>query len=131
MQEKRLKGLNLIVLMIEVSSLQGKLLSLSYLCCTLYTILEFMITNDSGQAHFSSIIDRPPFLFFGPETPARTGSLGGTIFIYAGLVCSPWIITANHRKTACKDNVCLQGIKPDRCVTPIQSSIEKINATSR
>lgn len=94
----------------------------------LYSISEFMITNDSGPGHFSAVTDMPSFVIFGPETPALYGSLGKTTAIYAGLACSPCVSAANHRKTACKDNVCLQVIKPEQVFAAIKPSLEKINA---
>jgi ADP-heptose:LPS heptosyltransferase len=94
----------------------------------LYSISEFMITNDSGPGHFSAVTDMPSFVIFGPETPALYGSLGKTTAIYAGLACSPCVSAANHRKTACKDNVCLQVIKPEHLFTVIKPNLEKINA---
>jgi ADP-heptose:LPS heptosyltransferase len=94
----------------------------------LYSISEFMITNDSGPAHFAAITDMPTFVIFGPETPALYGSLGKTTPIYAGIACSPCVSASNHRKTACRDNVCLQVIKPDHVFTAILPNLEKINA---
>lgn len=94
----------------------------------LYSISEFMVTNDSGPAHFAAITDMPTFVIFGPETPALYGSLGKTTPIYAGLACSPCVSASNHRKTACMDNVCLQVIKPDHVFTAILPDLEKINA---
>jgi len=94
----------------------------------LYGISEFMITNDSGPGHFSAITDMHSFVIFGPETPYLYGSLGKTTAIYAGLACSPCVSAANHRKTACKDNVCLQIIKPEHVFAIIKPSLEKINA---
>ncbi len=94
----------------------------------LYSISEFMVTNDSGPAHFAAITDMPTFVIFGPETPALYGSLGKTTPIYAGLACSPCVSASNHRKTACMDNVCLQVIKPDHVFTVILPELEKINA---
>lgn len=94
----------------------------------LYSISEFMVTNDSGPAHFAAITDMPTFVIFGPETPALYGSLGKTTPIYAGLACSPCVSASNHRKTACMDNVCLQVIKPDHVFTAILPNLEKINA---
>jgi ADP-heptose:LPS heptosyltransferase len=94
----------------------------------LYSVSEFMITNDSGPGHFAAITDMPTFVIFGPETPALYGSLGKTTPIYAGLACSPCVSASNHRKTACKDNVCLQVIKPDHVFSVIKPSLEKINA---
>jgi len=94
----------------------------------LYSISEFMVTNDSGPAHFAAITDMPTFVIFGPETPALYGSLGKTTPIYAGLACSPCVSASNHRNTACMDNVCLQVIKPDHVFTAILPDLEKINA---
>ncbi|MEI6610476.1 MAG: glycosyltransferase family 9 protein [Deltaproteobacteria bacterium] len=94
----------------------------------LYSASEFMVTNDSGPAHFAAITDMPTFVIFGPETPALYGSLGNTTPIYAGLACSPCVSASNHRKTACTDNVCLQVIKPDQVFTAILPNLEKINA---
>lgn len=94
---------------------------------SLYSVSEFMVTNDSGPAHFAAITDMPTFVIFGPETPALYGSLGKTTAIYAGLSCSPCVSASNHRKTACKDNVCLQVIKPDQVFAAILPNLEKIN----
>ena len=94
----------------------------------LYNISEFMITNDSGPGHFSAVTEMHSFVIFGPETPALYGSLGKTTAIYAGLACSPCVSAANHRKTACRDNVCLQVIKPEHVLAMIKPNLEKINA---
>lgn len=94
----------------------------------LYSISEFMVTNDSGPGHFSAVTDMPSFVIFGPETPALYGSLGKTTAIYAGLACSPCVSATNHRKTACKDNVCLQVITPQHVFETIKPELEKINA---
>ncbi len=96
----------------------------------LYSLSEFMVTNDSGPPHFAAITDMPSFVIFGPETPALYGSLGKTTPIYAALACSPCVSAANHRKTACKDNVCLQVIKPMQVFEAIRPELEKINAES-
>jgi len=96
----------------------------------LYSISEFMVTNDSGPPHFAAITDMPSFVIFGPETPALYGSLGKTTPIFAGLACSPCVSAANHRKTACKDNVCLKVIKPLQVFKIIQPDLENINAKS-
>jgi len=94
----------------------------------LYSIAKFMVTNDSGPPHFASITDMPTYVIFGPETPALYGSLGKTTPIYAGMACSPCVSAANHRKTACKDNVCLKVITPQHVFGVIKPEIEKINA---
>ncbi|MDD2356391.1 MAG: glycosyltransferase family 9 protein [Thiovulaceae bacterium] len=80
---------------------------------TLYSLSAFMLTNDSGPAHFASITDMHTFVIFGPETPALYGSLGPTTPIFAGMACSPCVSASNHRKTPCTDNQCIQVITPD------------------
>lgn len=88
----------------------------------LYSIALFMVTNDSGPGHFSSITLLPTFVLFGPETPKLYGSLGKSLPIYAGLACSPCVSAANHRKTPCTDNKCLQAITVEQvfaALTPL------------
>ncbi|MDI6741292.1 MAG: glycosyltransferase family 9 protein [Smithella sp.] len=94
----------------------------------LYSVSEMMVTNDSGPPHFASITDMPTYVIFGPETPALYGSLGRTTPVYAGMACSPCVSAANHRKTACTDNVCLKVIKPAQVFDIIKPELEKINA---
>lgn len=79
----------------------------------LYELSKIMITNDSGPAHFAAVTSMPTIVIFGPETPALYSSLGKTRPVYANLACSPCVSAANHRKTPCKDNVCLQMITVD------------------
>jgi len=76
----------------------------------LYAISALMVTNDSGPGHFAAVTDLPTFVLFGPETPALYGPLGNTRTIFAGLACSPCVSAANHRKSPCTDNRCLQAI---------------------
>jgi ADP-heptose:LPS heptosyltransferase len=76
----------------------------------LYSISLLMVTNDSGPGHFSAVTSLPTFVLFGPETPKLYGSLGNSTPIFAGLACSPCVSAANHRKTPCADNKCLQAI---------------------
>lgn len=85
----------------------------------LYSIAALMVTNDSGPGHFSAITPLPTFILFGPETPKLYGSLGNATPIYASLACSPCVSAANHRKTACVDNKCLQAISVDQVYTTI------------
>lgn len=93
----------------------------------LYSVSEIMVTNDSGPPHFAAITDMPTFVIFGPETPALYGSLGKTTPIYAGLACSPCVSASNHRKTACRDNVCLKVIKPAQVFDIISPDLDNIN----
>jgi len=76
----------------------------------LYTLSDVMVTNDSGPGHFSAVTPLRTIVLFGPETPALYGSVGNSIAITANLACSPCVSAANHRKTPCQDNVCMQAI---------------------
>jgi ADP-heptose:LPS heptosyltransferase len=89
----------------------------------LYSIAEIMLTNDSGPSHFSAVTGLRSFVLYGPETPRLYGSLGNSTPIYAGLACSPCVSAANHRKTPCTDNVCLQVITPDAVLRPLRLAL--------
>ena len=91
----------------------------------LYSIATLMVTNDSGPGHFSAITELPTFVLFGPETPALYGSLGNSTPIYAGLACSPCVSAANHRKTPCSDNRCLQAIQPQQVFDALRPILDE------
>lgn len=94
---------------------------------TLYSVSAFMLTNDSGPAHFASITDMHTFVIFGPETPALYGSLGPTTPIFAGMACSPCVSAANHRKTPCTDNQCIQVITPEWVFNTLKFKLDELN----
>jgi ADP-heptose:LPS heptosyltransferase len=85
----------------------------------LYDLSDVMVTNDSGPGHFSSVTSLHTVVLFGPETPTLYGSLGKSIPITANLACSPCVSAANHRKTPCSDNVCMQAIS-------VQAVLDKV-----
>jgi len=89
----------------------------------LYSISSFMISNDSGPAHFAAVTDMPTYVFFGPETPGLYGSLGKTTPIYANLACSPCVSAYNHRKTPCEDNVCLKVLTPEKVFDMVKKEL--------
>lgn len=91
----------------------------------LYSVSEFMITNDSGPAHFAAITQMHTYVIFGPETPKLYGSLGPTTPIYSNMSCSPCVSAANHRKTACNDNKCIQVITPVEIFNVVKKQINK------
>lgn len=93
----------------------------------LYSVSKFMLTNDSGPAHFASITDMHTFVLFGPETPALYGSLGPTTPIYAGMACSPCVSASNHRKTPCTDNQCIQIITPEWVFNTLKPKLDELN----
>lgn len=91
---------------------------------TLYSMSKFMVTNDSGPAHFASITNMHTFVIFGPETPKLYGSLGSSTPIYANLACSPCVSASNHRKTPCNDNVCIQVITPESVFNTVKPMLK-------
>ncbi len=94
----------------------------------LYAVSAFMLTNDSGPAHFAAITEMHTFVIFGPETPALYGSLGPTTPIYAHMSCSPCVSAANHRKTPCTDNRCIQVITPEWVFNVIKPKLDALGA---
>ncbi len=89
----------------------------------LYRIAEVLLTNDSGAGHFSAVTGIRAFVLFGPETPALYGSLGNATPIYAGLACSPCVSAANHRRTPCTNNVCLQAIPAQAVLQQLRDAL--------
>ena len=87
----------------------------------LYNIADILITNDSGPVHFSAMTEIRSFIFFGPETPKLYGPLGKNSYVfYAGFSCSPCVSAFNQRKSACKDNKCLQVISVEEVYKKIE-----------
>jgi len=91
----------------------------------LYHVSHVMVTNDSGPGHFSSVTPLPTIVLFGPETPALYGSLGKSIPIFAGLACSPCVSAANHRKTPCTNNLCMQAITVPQVIDAMKQWLTK------
>lgn len=85
----------------------------------LYSLARVMVSNDSGPVHFAAVADMPVVALYGPETPVLYGPLGRGIALTAGLACSPCVSAANHRRTACTDNVCMQAIPVARVLDAV------------
>ncbi|AWB35390.1 glycosyltransferase family 9 protein [Orrella marina] len=93
----------------------------------LYSVSDVMVTNDSGPGHFAAVTPLKTVVLFGPETPALYGALGGrSIAVTAELACSPCVSAANHRKTACTDNVCMRAITVEQVMTAVQTHLKDI-----
>jgi ADP-heptose:LPS heptosyltransferase len=90
----------------------------------LYTLSDVMVTNDSGPGHFSAVTPLRTVVLFGPETPALYGSIGNSIAITANLACSPCVSAANHRKTPCQDNVCMQAITVQQVLDKVTKQLQ-------
>lgn len=79
----------------------------------LYALATLMVSNDSGPGHFAATSGMPVISLFGPETPALYGPLGEGACLTAGLACSPCVSAYNHRKTACREPLCMRLLVPE------------------
>ncbi len=81
----------------------------------LFHIASLLVTNDGGPGQFAVLTPIKSILFYGPETPALYGPLGGdTHVFYRSVSCSPCLTAYNHRNSPCNgDNLCLKSIHPD------------------
>ena len=83
-----------------------------------------MLTNDSGPPHFAAVTDLPTLFSSDPKRRILYRSLGRSTPLYAGLACSPCVSAANHRKTSCIDNRCLQAITPEQVFEILKPALE-------
>jgi ADP-heptose:LPS heptosyltransferase len=91
----------------------------------LYSIAALMVTNDSGPAHFASLLSLPTIVLFGPETPRLYSQLGPRHRdLYADFACSPCVSVYNGKKSSCTDNRCLKSILPDQVLQEALALVE-------
>ena len=82
---------------------------------------DLFLTNDSGPAHFASLTDTPTIVFFGPETPELYGPISDNCLpLYGKFACSPCLTAANHRRSPCRNNLCLKAITPSQVLLEIE-----------
>jgi ADP-heptose:LPS heptosyltransferase len=80
----------------------------------LFNVVDVLVTNDSGPAHFAAVTDAHVVVFFGPETPALYRPLTERCTVmYADFACSPCVSAYNQRRSVCTDNQCLTHIPVD------------------
>jgi ADP-heptose:LPS heptosyltransferase len=76
-----------------------------------YTLAEVLVTNDSGPAHFATLTDIDVVTLFGPETPRLFAAVSPRNHVlWSGIVCSPCVSAYNDRRSACRNNLCMQKI---------------------
>ena len=81
----------------------------------LYGIADLMVTNDSGPAHFASLLALPTIVLFGPETPRLYSPMGTRHKdLYSDFACSPCVSVYNGKKSSCTENRCLKSILPEQ-----------------
>lgn len=80
----------------------------------LYNIADILVSNDSGPPHFASLTKIRSIVLFGPETPVMYAPLSSNLeVVYMNLACSPCVSAFSHRKSICKNNLCLKLITVD------------------
>jgi ADP-heptose:LPS heptosyltransferase len=90
----------------------------------LYSIAKVMVTNDSGPAHFASLLELPTVVLFGPETPRLYSPLGQKHKdLYADFACSPCVSLYNGKKSPCEENRCLKAITTDEVLSEVLSHL--------
>lgn len=95
---------------------------------SLYQQSVFMLTNDSGPAHFAALTDLQVLVIFGPETPRLYLPLGGNAdYIYLGLPCSPCVSAFNHRKTSCEARPCISEITSDQVFERVNQYLNQVS----
>lgn len=83
-----------------------------------------LLTNDSGPAHFASLTPVRSIVLFGPETPRLYAPLSNSCrSVTANLSCSPCFAATNHRRSVCKNNVCMQAIPVQRVFSLAQECL--------
>jgi len=79
----------------------------------LMTFSKLLICNDNGPLHFASMTDMKMLALFSTDSPFVYGPLGKCVILYSYFHCSPCINAFNHKSSPCRNNLCLQAIKPD------------------
>ena len=93
------------------------------------SLADVLVTNDSGPAHFAALTDIEIVTLFGPETPKLWGVLGPRSHVISlGLPCTPCVSAYNNRLSACRNNLCMQGITVDRVHATVRGLLEKRRA---
>jgi ADP-heptose:LPS heptosyltransferase len=91
----------------------------------LYSIASLMVTNDSGPAHFATLLSLPTVVLFGPETPRLYSPIGNHhTTLYSGLPCSPCVSVYNAKQSPCTDNRCLRAITVDQVMQSVLTVVD-------
>ncbi len=92
----------------------------------LMTVSDFLVTTDSGPAHFAAMTEIAGVVLFGPETPLLYSPLSEKLRVsWLGLACSPCFSPMNYRLSPCSNNRCLQGISAESVFALLQTMIQE------
>lgn len=96
---------------------------------TLFTKADLLITSDCGTGHMAALSDIPIVSLYGPETPALYAPLTPhNESLWLGLACSPCLNAMNHRRSGCRDNVCMRRIAVDAVYAAALRQCEALSA---
>ena len=79
---------------------------------------RLVLTGDTGLMHLAAAVNAPLVALFGPESPVRYKTVGGSPIILSGDVpCGPCLSYMNHKRAPC-------GAEPAACMLSI--SVENV-----
>lgn len=91
----------------------------------LYNIADILVSNDSAPPHFASLTKIRIIVLFGPETPVMYAPLSSNLeVVYMNLACSPCVSAFSHRKSICKNNLCMKLITVDDIFNRVNRYLE-------
>lgn len=80
------------------------------------SLSALLIGNDNGPAHFAAMTGTPALALFSTDSPFVWGPLGKCVVLYRHYHCSPCIMAFNHKKSRCRNNLCLQTLTADTVI---------------
>ncbi len=80
------------------------------------SLADLLICNDNGPGHFAALTGTRTLSLFSAETPFIYGPMGRCVVLYSYFQCSPCVSAFNHKRTKCKNNLCIQAISPEEVV---------------
>lgn len=108
----------------RVLNLVGKTATLRDLLAV-FSLCDVLVTADSGPAHLASLTSLRSIVLFGPESSVRYKPLGPkAVALSADLACSPCFSAANHRRSACRDNQCMQQLSVERVFQATREALQ-------
>ncbi|MAF36639.1 hypothetical protein CL622_06000 [archaeon] len=88
-------------------------------------IAELLISNDNGPVHFAAIVQTRTLALFSTDSPFMYGPLGKKcVILYSFYHCSPCISAFNHKHSKCRNNLCLQTIKPETVIEHVKKMLK-------
>ncbi len=92
----------------------------------IFLMSHALIVNDGGLGHLAILTPIKKYVLFGPESPQIFAPLSkSTKVFYSHWPCSPCLSAFNHRKSACRDNLCLKAIKVSDIVDEIRKGLQE------